>query len=90
MDHVELHCSKLTNVFQVANGVVFMVTIFLSMYALHSVWVTSEAYSSPSIVLSARGGDGGRVIFDDFREAYYWLRHNTAEVGVLLRRIGKN
>uniref|UniRef100_A0A915MZQ7 Dolichyl-diphosphooligosaccharide--protein glycosyltransferase subunit STT3A n=3 Tax=Meloidogyne incognita group TaxID=654580 RepID=A0A915MZQ7_MELJA len=36
-----------------------------------------EAYSSPSIVLSARSGDGGRIIFDDFREAYYWLRKNT-------------
>ncbi|CAG5126051.1 unnamed protein product [Candidula unifasciata] len=33
----------------------------------------------PSIVLSARGGDGSRIIFDDFREAYYWLRHNTPE-----------
>ncbi|XP_077967770.1 dolichyl-diphosphooligosaccharide--protein glycosyltransferase subunit STT3A-like [Styela clava] len=64
---------------EIATGVVFMMTLFLSMYALHSVWVTSEAYSSPSIVLSAKGHDGGRVIFDDFREAYYWLRHNTPE-----------
>ena len=32
-------------------------------------------------MLAARGG-GGRVIFDDFREAYYWLRHNTPEVGL--------
>jgi dolichyl-diphosphooligosaccharide---protein glycosyltransferase len=38
--------------------------------------VTSEAYSS-SIVLAARGHNGGRVIFDDYREAYYWLRQNT-------------
>ncbi|KAA8586476.1 hypothetical protein FQN60_000312, partial [Etheostoma spectabile] len=42
--------------------------------------IKNEAYSSPSIVLSARGGDGSRIIFDDFREAYYWLRHNTPEV----------
>ena len=42
--------------------------------------VTSEAYSSPSIVLSARQHDGSRIIFDDFREAYYWLRQNTPEV----------
>uniref|UniRef100_A0A8C4T8T4 Dolichyl-diphosphooligosaccharide--protein glycosyltransferase subunit STT3A n=1 Tax=Erpetoichthys calabaricus TaxID=27687 RepID=A0A8C4T8T4_ERPCA len=54
--------------------------IFLITYTFHSTWVTSEAYSSPSIVLSARGGDGSRIIFDDFREAYYWLRHNTPEV----------
>ena len=58
-----------------------MVTALLITYTFHCTWVTSEAYSSPSIVLSARAGDGGRIIFDDFREAYYWLRHNTAEVG---------
>lgn len=23
--------------------------------------------------------DGSRAIMDDFREAYYWLRHNTHE-----------
>ena len=41
--------------------------------------VTSEAYSSPSIVLAATQHDGSRIIFDDFREAYYWLRQNTPE-----------
>ena len=61
-----------------------MMTAFLITYTFHCTWVTSEAYSSPSIVLSARAGDGGRIIFDDFREAYYWLRHNTPEVGTEL------
>merc|ERR1719354_1555892 len=45
-----------------------LLCVFLALFATHSVWVTAEAYSSPSIVLSARGGDGGRIIFDDFRE----------------------
>ncbi|KAK9996759.1 hypothetical protein SO802_021445 [Lithocarpus litseifolius] len=49
----------------------------LSKYATHCTWVTSEAYSSPSIVLAARGAHGNRVIFDDYREAYFWLRQNT-------------
>ncbi|KAG2666916.1 hypothetical protein I3843_15G084600 [Carya illinoinensis] len=49
----------------------------LSKYATHCTWVTSEAYSSPSIVLAARGAHGNRVIFDDYREAYFWLRKNT-------------
>lgn len=53
--------------------------ICLVTFVFHSTWVTSEAYSSPSIVLSARSGDGGRIIFDDFREAYYWLRTNTPD-----------
>jgi len=56
-----------------------LMTLFLVTYAMHCVWATSEAYSSPSIVLSARSHDGSRIIFDDFREAYWWLRMNTAE-----------
>ncbi|GAB4857648.1 Dolichyl-diphosphooligosaccharide--protein glycosyltransferase subunit stt3b [Ancistrocladus abbreviatus] len=49
----------------------------LSRYVTHCTWVTSEVYSSPSIVLAARGAYGNRVIFDDYREAYFWLRQNT-------------
>ena len=56
-----------------------MMTFFLITYTFHCTWVTSEAYSSPSIVLSARSHDGSRIIFDDFREAYWWLRMNTEE-----------
>lgn len=60
-----------------AKIVVVGILILLSLFVLHCVWVTSEAYSSPSIVLAARQSDGSRAIFDDFREAYYWLRQNT-------------
>ncbi|XP_011269958.1 hypothetical protein CAOG_08388, partial [Capsaspora owczarzaki ATCC 30864] len=56
---------------------VAFLTLILGSYVFHSTWVTSEAYSSPSIVLAARGSGADRVIFDDFREAYYWLRQNT-------------
>jgi len=52
---------------QVATAVVGTLLVFMVSYAFHCTWVTSEAYSSPSIVLSARSGDGGRIIFDDFR-----------------------
>uniref|UniRef100_A0A0N5AKN6 Dolichyl-diphosphooligosaccharide--protein glycosyltransferase subunit STT3A n=1 Tax=Syphacia muris TaxID=451379 RepID=A0A0N5AKN6_9BILA len=62
---------------EVATAVVSLVTIALFLYVFHCTWVTSEAYSSPSIVLSAHSGDGSNVIFDDFREAYYWIRQNT-------------
>ena len=48
----------------------------LFLFTIHCVWVTSIEYSSPSIVLQARGG-ATPVIFDDFREAYQWLYHNT-------------
>jgi len=43
----------------------------------HAVWVSAEMYSAPSIVLQSRRPDGGMHVFDDFREAYAWLRHNT-------------
>ncbi|KAJ3227015.1 oligosaccharyl transferase stt3 subunit [Clydaea vesicula] len=48
-------------------------------FVLHCTWVTSNAYSSPSIVLASRNPDGSQHIIDDFREAYYWLRENTEE-----------
>ncbi|XP_015784872.1 dolichyl-diphosphooligosaccharide--protein glycosyltransferase subunit STT3B [Tetranychus urticae] len=49
----------------------------LVLFVVHCTWVTANAYSSPSIVLSSYGSDGSRVILDDFREAYYWLSQNT-------------
>lgn len=64
---------------EVAWAFVGIMTFLLITYTFHCTWVTSEAYSSPSIVLSARSMDGSRIIFDDFREAYYWLKMNTPE-----------
>ncbi|CAD6190480.1 unnamed protein product [Caenorhabditis auriculariae] len=64
---------------EVATGVYAMILFLGVSYIFHSVWVTKESYSSPSIVLSARGARGQEIIFDDFREAYYWLRQNTPE-----------
>lgn len=63
----------------VAFAMVVLTILFLLQYVRHSIWATSEAYSSPSVVLSARGRDGERIFFDDYRAAYYWLRQNTAE-----------
>lgn len=57
--------------------VVVPLTLVLIQFALHCTWVTSNAYSSPSIVLASRNNDGSQHIIDDFREAYYWLRENT-------------
>ncbi|KAL0234586.1 hypothetical protein PCE1_001622 [Barthelona sp. PCE] len=68
---------KNPNAKPIAIGVGAIVTLMLIMYMRHCIWVGSEAYSSPSIVLAARGHDGSRIIFDDFREAYSWISHNT-------------
>ncbi|KAI9305616.1 Oligosaccharyl transferase STT3 subunit-domain-containing protein [Cunninghamella echinulata] len=59
--------------------VVISFTFFLILFVWHCTWVTSNAYSSPSIVLASRNADGSQHIIDDFREAYYWLRKNTKE-----------
>ncbi|KAF8159272.1 oligosaccharyl transferase STT3 subunit [Crassisporium funariophilum] len=56
----------------------------LFFFVLHSTWVTTNAYSSPSVVLASSNPDGSQHIIDDFREAYYWLRQNTAEDAVVM------
>uniref|UniRef100_A0A804NDD2 dolichyl-diphosphooligosaccharide--protein glycotransferase n=1 Tax=Zea mays TaxID=4577 RepID=A0A804NDD2_MAIZE len=55
---------------------IMLLTILSGFYVIHCVWAAAEAYSAPSIVLTSRSHDGFHV-FDDFREAYGWLRHNT-------------
>uniref|UniRef100_A0A8C2C7H9 Dolichyl-diphosphooligosaccharide--protein glycosyltransferase subunit STT3B n=1 Tax=Cyprinus carpio TaxID=7962 RepID=A0A8C2C7H9_CYPCA len=59
--------------------VTMLMLMLLMMFAVHCTWVTSNAYSSPSVVLASYNHDGSRNILDDFREAYYWLRQNTDE-----------
>lgn len=54
-------------------------TVYLLLFVLHCTWVTSNAYSSPSVVLASRLPDGSQHIIDDYREAYQWLRQNTPE-----------
>ncbi|KAJ5903802.1 Dolichyl-diphosphooligosaccharide--protein glycosyltransferase subunit stt3 [Penicillium tannophilum] len=54
-------------------------TLYLLMFVAHCTWVTSNAYSSPSVVLASRLPDGSQHIIDDYREAYYWLRQNTPD-----------
>merc|ERR1711939_1194011 len=56
-----------------------MLTSYLLLFVLHCTWVTSNAYSSPSVVLASRLPDGSQHIIDDYREAYYWLRQNTPD-----------
>ncbi|KAF4695381.1 hypothetical protein FOZ60_004872 [Perkinsus olseni] len=53
-------------------------------YIKHCVFTSSMAYSSPSIVMSYQLRDGSRLIQDDFREAYYWLRMNTPQDSKIL------
>ncbi|TFK21767.1 oligosaccharyl transferase STT3 subunit [Coprinopsis marcescibilis] len=68
-----------------SRGVVLLNAIWmLAYFVFHCTWVTSVAYSSPSVVLASQNQDGSQHIIDDFREAYYWLRQNTAEDAVVM------
>jgi len=55
----------------------------LLFFVVHCTWVTTTAYSSPSVVLASHMQDGLHII-DDFREAYYWLRQNTPNDAVVM------
>lgn len=41
--------------------------------------MAADAYSSPSIIMAHKMNDGSRLIIDDYREAYYWLKQNTPQ-----------
>lgn len=59
--------------------ILVVIMLLLMLFAVHCTWVTSNAYSSPSVVLASYSADGSRQILDDFREAYFWLSQNTAD-----------
>jgi dolichyl-diphosphooligosaccharide--protein glycosyltransferase len=42
-------------------------------------WRLSQDLSNPTILMKARLRDGKIITLDDYREAYWWLRDNTAE-----------
>ena len=60
------------------------IAVILAQFVWHCTWVTSTAYSSPSVILQTQGQDGRARIIDDFREAYHWLRMNTASDAKIL------
>ncbi|KAG2484889.1 hypothetical protein HYH03_016370 [Edaphochlamys debaryana] len=61
----------------VSVGLLTVVLGLLGLYVVHCIHASADMYSSPSIVLQSPRQDGGYYVFDDFREAYAWLRHNT-------------
>lgn len=64
--------------------VIGLLTLLLVIFVHHCTYVTSSAYSSPSVVLASRNPDGSQMIIDDFRAAYYWLRQNTDPDAVVM------
>lgn len=60
--------------FEVSVAGTVLLGVMLVMYTCHCVWVSESMYSAPSIVMQSRTADGSVKHFDDFREAYAWLR----------------
>ena len=61
-----------------------MVGFILGSYVLHCTREASRM-SSPTVILSfGNVADGNRRIIDDYREAYSWLRDNTAKDAKIL------
>ncbi|KAF2285240.1 hypothetical protein GH714_039078 [Hevea brasiliensis] len=63
--------------FEASIFAILLLVLLGAFYVVHCVWAAAEAYSAPSIVLTSYSHDGGLHVFDDFREAYAWLSHNT-------------
>ncbi|CAI2387653.1 unnamed protein product [Moneuplotes crassus] len=62
----------------IASTVLLVVVAYsLCTYVFHSTYISAEAYSSPSIIMSARRENGEKFLIDDYREAYDWIRQNT-------------
>ncbi|XP_006461707.1 oligosaccharyl transferase STT3 subunit [Agaricus bisporus var. bisporus H97] len=78
--------SRQKGIFGLDSRLVIVANAFfmLAFFVFHCTWVTSHAYSSPSVVLASQNPDGSQHIIDDFREAYYWLRQNTPQDAVVM------
>lgn len=70
--------------FAIKLTVIMAMTGLLTQFAIHCTYITSNYYSSPSVVLASSRPDGSRNIIDDYREAYYWLRTNTDEDATIM------
>jgi len=64
--------------FDISMGMLCFTLLLMFNQIYHSTLLAAEAYSSPSIIMSHGSGDN-RLIIDDYREAYYWLKQNTAQ-----------
>ena len=53
-----IHSSDFPSTTSLGSVVVLLLMMFLVLFAVHCTWVTSNAYSSPSVVLASTNQDG--------------------------------
>ena len=58
---------------EVAMAAMCFILMMMFNQIYHSTLLAADAYSSPSIIMSHGRGEN-RIIVDDYREAYYWLK----------------
>jgi hypothetical protein len=60
----------------VAGVTLTFVTLLAYSFYQHSS-LMAEYLSEPQLMMRGRGRNGGTIMIDDFREAYWWVRDNT-------------
>ena len=53
--------------------VIMALTGLLCQFAVHCTYITSNYYSSPSVVLASSRPDGSRNIIDDYRHPRFYI-----------------
>lgn len=55
-----------------------VIIIAIRQFLIHSTDISYSQHSSPTFIIQSGSIKwGNRYLFDDFREAYYWLKQNT-------------
>jgi hypothetical protein len=68
---------ELTLLHQMFAGVALtLISLMAFAFYQHST-LMAEYLSEPQLMMRGRGRDGGTIMIDDFREAYWWVRDNT-------------
>lgn len=53
-------------------------------HVTHSTAVAANIYSNPNVMISWQTKEGKRMVIDDFRDAYSWMRHNVPRKSVVM------
>lgn len=69
---------------RIHTGIYVMLLCFtylaILVFGFHASYISSVVYSSPSVIVNVgTTPTGAAVLYDDFREMYSWIRHNTPD-----------
>jgi len=61
-------------------AMVLLIGTYMTMGAFNSYcWSIGKHLSNPSIIMTGQTKDGNKVVVDDYREAYHWIRDKTPQ-----------